>query len=79
MTLLADWLQTLGAATLGTLWVPLLAWTAVALAVMSLLRLWRSAHTLVHYHPDGAAAGAAVGPPPRRCHRPLDPGPLSEP
>ena len=49
MTLLADWLQTLGAATLGALWVPLLAWTAVAFAAMSLLRLWRSAHTLVHY------------------------------
>ncbi|MCH8961204.1 MAG: M56 family metallopeptidase, partial [Bacteroidetes bacterium] len=49
MTLLADWLQTLGTATLGALWVPLLAWTAVAFAAMSLLRLWRSAHTLVHY------------------------------
>ncbi len=49
MTLLADWLQSLGTATLGALWVPLLAWTAVAFAAVSLLRLWRSAHTLVHY------------------------------
>ena len=49
MTLLADWLQTLGTATLGALWAPLLAWTALAFAAMSLLRLWRSAHTLVHY------------------------------
>ena len=45
----ADWLQTLGTATLGAFWLPVLAWTVAAFAAMSLLRLWHSAHTLVHY------------------------------
>ena len=49
MMMLADWLQTLGTASLGSFWLPVLAWTTVAFAAMTLLRLWRSAHTLVHY------------------------------
>ena len=45
----ADWLEMLGQHALGMFWLPLLAWTAVALAAMGLLRVWRSAHALVHY------------------------------
>ncbi len=46
---LADWLQTLGQSALGTLWLPLMAWTVVAMVLLGVLRVWRSAHTYVHY------------------------------
>ena len=45
----ADWLQMLGEYALGGLWLPLLAWTVVALLTLGLLRLRRSIHTYVHY------------------------------
>ena len=49
MTMSADWLEMLGQDALGMFWLPLLAWTTVALAAMGLLRVWGSAHALVHY------------------------------
>ena len=49
MTVLADGLQALGAAALNTFWLPLLAWTVIALFTLGLLRVWRSASPLIHY------------------------------
>ncbi len=48
--MLADWLQTLGAAGLDGFWRPVLAWTLVCLPLYAGLRLWRSAPPLVQYH-----------------------------
>ncbi len=39
-------IQTLGAATLGALWLPLLAWTVIVVFVLAALRVWRSGHAL---------------------------------
>ena len=50
MTLLADWLQSLGAAGLDGFWRPVLVWTLVCLPLYLGLRLWRSAPPLMQYH-----------------------------
>lgn len=50
MMLLADWLHTLGAASIDWIWRPLLAWTLAGLPVYLGLRWWRSAPPLVRYH-----------------------------
>ncbi len=42
-------IQTLGAATLGALWLPLLAWTVIVAVVLAALRVWRSGHALAQY------------------------------
>ncbi len=49
MTAMTDGLHMLGEGAWGAFWLPLLAWTAVALLALGVLRLWRSAHSLVHY------------------------------
>ena len=50
MTLIADWLQALGGASVDVFWRPLLAWTLVFLPLYGALRLWRGAPALVQYH-----------------------------
>ena len=50
MTLLVDWLETLGTASLAWFWQPLLVWTLVCVPLYAGLRLWRSAPPLVQYH-----------------------------
>lgn len=50
MTLIADWLYALGAASVDVFWRPLLAWTLVFLPLYAGLRLWRSAPAFVQYH-----------------------------
>jgi len=49
MSTIVEWLNALGTEALAFLWLPLLAWTVVALTMMGMLHLWRSAHTLVQY------------------------------
>lgn len=47
---LADWLSTLGTASLDIFWLPLLAWTALAFVIYLGLRCWRKGPALVQYH-----------------------------
>src|SRR5690554_5175046 len=49
MIQLLDALQTIGAATLDPLWLPLAAWTIVALLVFLALNRWRSGHPFIRY------------------------------
>ncbi len=49
MTTALDFLKALGVWSLPHLWLPLAAWTLVALAALALLRAWPAAHPLVQY------------------------------
>lgn len=42
-------LESLGAATLTTLWLPVAVWTLISLPVFLLLRAWKTAHPFVQY------------------------------
>ena len=50
MTTLADVLETLGATGLNAFWLPLAAWTLVALPLYAALHTWDRAHPIVPYH-----------------------------
>lgn len=47
---LADWLTSLGLAAAGWFWLPLLAWTLIALPIYLGLRYWAKTPALVQYH-----------------------------
>ncbi len=49
MTTVADALSSLGAASFGAVWLPLLAWSAVAMAVWGMLSAWRRAHPQIQF------------------------------
>lgn len=50
METLIEQLQATGTSSLGAFWLPLTAWTLMAVPVLLGLRLWKSAHPLVQYY-----------------------------
>jgi hypothetical protein len=50
METLIEQLQATGTSSLGAFWLPLTAWTLMAVPVLLGLRLWRSGHPLVQYY-----------------------------
>ena len=49
MRRLLDALQTIGAGTLDSFWLPLAAWTIVAMPVFLALTWWRNSHPFIRY------------------------------